>query len=326
MRSSSRLALALSNKSLYRILYSNSCTSRCLSTSTYYDSQSGLHLPVHNEKCIRLFLDVRNNVNDESSTTSTPFVSHQLNKHRDEADEMSDKLKRLAAMGIGGGIILPPFKFSRDLRNLKVLAALAPSKSFLLYSRGQTTSSNLNNDDVILNDKGFLASSINLSKIFQYDNNNNDGDGDEDIFHNAFQSSIKKDLHTTLYITQDIYLNENRDLEPIKLANNIASTIDANGGCDFIWISSKRKAGDDTSSESPPDLVADSMVQVCEELIYLDVAGATIKSRLLVDSLNEDTVQDTMFSGVNKFVIDNEDQVEMIETVAKEQGKFLFRS
>jgi len=241
-------------------------------------------------------------------------------------NDLFDKLKRLAAMGIGGGIILPPFKFSRDLRNLKVLAALAPPKSFLLYFRGQTTSSNLNNDDVILNDKGFLASSINLSKIFQYDNNNNDGDGDEDIFHNAFQSSIKKDLHTTLYITQDVYLNENRDLEPIKLANNIASTIDANGGCDFIWISSKRKAGDDTLSESPPDLVADSMVQVCEELIYLDVAGATIKSRLLVDSLNEDTVQDTMFSGVNKFVIDNEDQVEMIETVAKEQGKFLFRS
>mmetsp|Transcript_3112 Transcript_3112/g.3503 ORF Transcript_3112/g.3503 Transcript_3112/m.3503 type:complete len:326 (+) Transcript_3112:99-1076(+) len=325
MRSSSRLACVLSNKSLYtRILHSKSCTSRRLSTSTYYDSQSGLTLPVHDEKCIRLFLDIsKNNDNDELSTTSTPFVPHQLNKHRDEADEMLDKLKRLVAMGIGGGIILPPLKFSRDLRNLKVLTAIAPSNFFLLCSRGQTTSSNGNNDDVMLNDKGFSASSINLSKIFQYDNNN----GDEEMFHNAFQNSIRKDLHTTLSITQDIYVSENsRDLEPIKLANNIASTIDAKGGCDFIWISSKRKAGDDTPSGNPPDLVADSMVQVCEELIYLDVAGATIKSRLLVDSLNEDTVQDTMFAGVNKFVIDNEDQVEMVETVAKEQGKILLCS
>jgi hypothetical protein len=91
--------------------------------------------------------------------------------------------------------------------------------------------------------------------------------------------------------------------------------IDATGGCDYIWISSEQK---ETS-------VADTMVQVCEELVYLDVAGATIKSRLLVDSVNEDMLEDIMFAGVNKYVIDDETEAEIVETVAKDQGKALLR-
>ena len=118
--------------------------------------------------------------------------------------------------------------------------------------------------------------------------------------------------------------------------------IDAVGGCNFIWLSSKPslKGGDGNDDECNKEetticrkqqlhrhqLVADTMIQICEELIYLDVAGATIKSRLLVDSLSEDIVEDTMFAGVNSYVIDNEEQVEMVENVAQEQGKSILRS
>ncbi|MGK3760894.1 MAG: hypothetical protein ACI8RD_013212 [Bacillariaceae sp.] len=323
MRSSSRLRLALSSssKSLYRILQTkHNSVGRCLSTTTYYDSQSGLHLPIHNQQEIRLFLDVNNS---SDTSTNIPFViPHQLNKHRDEADEMSDKLKQLTGMGIHG-VILPPFKFPRDYRNFQTLVSIAPPNFYFLCSTDDDGGAILKARD--------YSSSTNLSKVFQYDNN------DENT---SLRNSIGNGLHTTLSITKDIYAGDinggDNVVEPITLANNIASMIDAVGGCDFIWLSSKTSIKNDEttvisetttpSSSSTTALVADNMIQICEELIYLDVAGATIKSRLLVDSLNEDIVEDTMFAGVNSYVIDNEEQVDMIENVAKEQGKSIFQS
>jgi len=276
--------------------------------STYYDSQSGLYLPSHNEDEIRCFLDHRN---DEGE----PFVPHQLSKLRDEAEEMSDKLKRFVDIGIHG-IFLPPISFPRDLRNIQTLSAIAPP-DFFFFCFGKRK-----ND----------SASTNLSRILYYENSctkNGDNDIQEDHFQNSLQSSVEKGLHTTLSITEDVYIDANEVIiEPVTLANNVASIIDAKGGCDFIWVSSKTKEGTSTtsSSDSSSEIVADAMVQICEELIYLDVAGATIKSRLLVDTLNEDILEDTMFAGVNKYVIENENQVQMVEAVATEQGKSLIRS
>ena len=88
-----------------------------------------------------------------------------------------------------------------------------------------------------------------------------------------------------------------------------------------------------------PDDNADAAIRLCEELVYLDVAGPTIKSRLLLDISNPEVVEEAMFSGVNKFVInggdgddddDDEDEqqksiIETIEEIAKEQGKCILR-
>ena len=354
MRSSSRLRLALStsSKSLYRILHlskynsvvgvhspyptRNYATSSCLSTktTTYYDSQSGLHLPIHNQQEIRLFLDV----NTSSDTSITFEIPHQLNKHRDEADEMSDKLNQLTGMGIHG-VILPPFKYPRDYRNFQTLVSIAPPNFYFICST--------DDDGAVLKAQDY-SSSTNLSKVFQYNNNNNNNNSekdDENRSHDSFRNSVENGLHTTLSITKDIYVGDKSGdnvVEPITLANNIASMIDAVGGCNFIWLSSKPslKGGNGNDDECNKEetticrkqqlhrhqLVADTMLQICEELIYLDVAGATIKSRLLVDSLSEDIVEDTMFAGISSYVIDNEEQVEMVENVAQEQGKSILRS
>ena len=317
MSSSSRLAFSKAYGILYSKFHSTgvpSITNRYL--STYYDSQSGLHLPVHDEKEIRLFLNVTNgHKEDNDESPVTPFVPHQLNKDRVEADEVSDKLQRFVQQGIRG-VILPPIKFPRDIRNLHTLSAIAPPDFFFLCNSSgpagdgeKNANSKSNNvDDGILKTKDYSSSTTsatNFSKVLQYEN--------DDEFQDSLQRSVEKSLHITLSITENIYTGDDDDIEPITLANNIASMIDARGGCDFVWISSSSKNK------------ADTMVQVCEELVYLDVAGATIKSRLLVDSLNEDMLEDLMFAGVNKYVIDNENQVEMIENVAKEQGKSLLR-
>ena len=40
---------------------------------------------------------------------------------------------------------------------------------------------------------------------------------------------------------------------------------------------------------------------------------------------NEDIVEDIMFAGVNKYVSDSEDQAQLVDDVANEQGKSLLR-
>lgn len=293
---------------------------RCL--STYYDSQSGLHLPVHDETEIRLFLDVRGghqqqsvgvSNNDDDDDGKSPFVPHKLNKDRVEADYVTEKLERLVQQGIHG-VILPAIEFPRDIRNLHTLSVIAPPGFVFLSSNSSETndSNSSNNNDTVdsglLKAKQLASSDTNFSRVLQYQNNKD--------FQGSLQRSVGKGLHTTLSVKEDVYAD---GLEPITLANNIAAMIDASGGCDYIWISSEQQQSEKNTS------VVDTMVQVCEELVYLDVAGATIKSRLLVDSLNEDMLEDVMFAGVNKYVIDNENQVEMVETVASVQGKALLR-
>ena len=271
---------------------------RCLS-STYYDSQSGLHLPVHDETEIRLFLDVRNR--------EEPFVPQRLNKDRLEADEVSDALKELVQKGIHG-LILPAIKFPRDLRNLHTLSVIAPPGFCVLTD--STNSETETVDDGLLRAKEASSSNTNFSKILDYRNDTSD-------LGESLQKATHKGLHTTVSVGPDIYDGDGDEVEPITLANNIASMIDSSGGCDYIWIKS------DQTTTSSKD--ADTMVQICEELVYLDVAGATIKSRLLVDALNEDMVEDIVFAGVNKYVIDNEDQAQLVDDVANEQGKSLLR-
>lgn len=277
---------------------------RCL--STYYDSQSGLHLPVHNETEITLFLDVRGGQEDSENNSNLPFIPHQLSKDRVEADEVSDKLQQLVKQGIRG-VILPAIKFPRDARNLQTLSVISPPE-FIFLSGGGGTNDSRNVDNGLLKAKDLSSSGTNFSKILRYHS-------DEGLL----KKSVDKGLHTTLSVTKEVYAADGCDVEPITLANNIATMIDTNGGCDYIWISSEKTKDNDTT-------IGDTMVQVCEELVYLDVAGATIKSRLLLDFLNEDVLEDVMFAGVNKYVIHNEDQAEMVESTAEKQGKGLLRS
>ena len=251
----------------------------------YYDSQSGLHLPVHNETEIKLMLDVRN--------YETSFVAHNLSKDRLEAEELDQKLVALQQKGIHGAI-LPQTKFPRDVRNLHTLSMICPPNFCVVLNSGES-----NKESNLVDGSMHKAKKVSkhFSRVLNY------GEGLETIL----QSCIDKKFHTTLSLD----VGETKE-PPIALANTVASKIDAHGGCDYIWIS---------TNENGTDL----MVQIAEELMYLDVAGATVKSRLMVDAVNEDVVEDTLFAGVNKYVISDENQIEMVESLADDQGKALLR-
>jgi hypothetical protein len=253
---------------------------RFLSSGTYYDSQSGLHIPVHNEQEIRVFLNV-----SHARGEKEPFVPHQLYKRSDEAFEVEDKLQYLSNRGVHG-LILPRLQFPRDARNLAALSSIAPPNFFLLFSQEESAP------------RSSTEMKDNTSAVLSL--------GEHEDLQSKLHGYVQNSIHTTLAVSESDFMG---DIEAITLANNIATMIDSVGGCDFIWLSSKS------------DVSADKAVEVCEELVYLDVAGPTIKSRLLIESLNEDVLEDSMFAGVNKFVVDEENDVEAIEEVASAQGK-----
>lgn len=249
-----------------------------------------MHIPVHKEQEISLIL---NKSQGGTSVESSSFVPAQLYKEDAYSSDMPDKLQDFMTKGIHG-VILPPAKFPRDIRNLATLSQIAPP-NFMFFSSITTPSRQ--------------PFSPSVSMILDYSAS---GDGEDDFLEESFRSHEENKTKTTISIRESIYENH----EPIKVASQIANLIDKTGGVDYMWLCC---ALDDGS------LDADDVIRLCEELVYLDVAGPTIKSRLVVDSKDTDIVEETMFSGVNKFVIEDEEQVQIVEEIAKEQGKAILR-
>ncbi|KAG7355151.1 hypothetical protein IV203_004507 [Nitzschia inconspicua] len=274
------------------------------SSETYYDSQSGLYIPVHKEQDIRLFLDTtktsstKNDYDDDDDTSLFAIPQH-LYKSSEEAYEVTDQLQSLVAKGIHG-VILPPFQFPRDHRNKKALSTLVPPGFRVLYhhhSSREETAALLPQPQTTKNDDDDDPCSLVLS--FHKDN-----------VLNHLEQAVQNGSHTTLQIHDGAY----SDKDAITIANHVASMIDTIGGggygcCDFLWLSCSQTQQ------------AEKLVEVCEELIYLDVAGPTINSRILMDVVNVDVVEDVMFAGVNKFVVQDESQIDMVQATAASQGK-----
>jgi hypothetical protein len=244
--------------------------------STYYDSQSGLHLPLHNEMEISVILD-----KSEEDTSMSSFVPAHL--YKEDRSDMPKILEELKCKGVSG-IILPKIQFPRDLRNLMTLMNIAP-EPFNFFTSG-------------LADSLSLPATSKISVMCDYDAN------DVELF-------LKSHVETNASTTISLRGTSNSDTSPIGIANRVATLIDITAGGNYIHLSGFANA--------------DDMVQMCEELMYLDVAGATVKSRLLVDSFHEEAVEETMLSGVNKFVIYDEKQIDYIQAIAKDQDKSIVR-
>ena len=115
--------------------------------------------------------------------------------------------------------------------------------------------------------------------------------------------SSNPDLATTIVIFCD-------DSRPSwEVSSRIASLLDE-VSCDFIWV--RQQDGD-----------ADDTLQLCEELSYLDVPGPTVKSRLVVDSI-EEVMEDCLLMGVTKFVLpDAEGSLTAMRDLVDSQGKIV---
>ena len=190
-------------------------------------------------------------------------------------------------------------RFPRDIRNLITLSAIAPN-DFIFFTSGTKT---------IANSTSGVVTPSNVSMIVDFPSNHDDQVVEDDL-ESILKEHVQEGTSTTISLQH--ILNNNDEISPIALANKIATLLDnTGGGGDYIWTATTKDA--------------DDMIQICEELMYLDVAGKTIKSRLMVDATNEEVVEETMFAGVNKFVIDNDRQIDAIEEIVIDQGKTILK-
>ena len=75
---------------------------------------------------------------------------------------------------------------------------------------------------------------------------------------------------------------------------------------------------------TPPDSAdEDDVVELCEELMYLDLTGPTMQSRIIVESGNDRVNDSTMLIGINKYVVADDSLVDLITEIALAQGKRL---
>ena len=107
------------------------------------------------------------------------------------------------------------------------------------------------------------------------------------------------------------------EVDPVLTASATASLMDNTGGGDYILLSPEVFDSDDSC--------ADAMVQLCEELSYLDVEGATIKSRLLVSAMTDDQLEECLMMGISKYIVADETGLDMLRSIVEEQGKQLIR-
>ncbi|KAL3938708.1 MAG: hypothetical protein SGBAC_006441 [Bacillariaceae sp.] len=248
-----------------------------------------MHVPIHNVQEISIILDK----SQEDTNLATSFVPAHLYKE-DPSSDMPEQLANLHAMGVQG-VILPPISFPRDVRNLQTLRNIAPSTEFMFFASAKDVQS----ASPALKDP-------NLSLVVNFDVE--DGSSNEELNLDDIRSTTTIAL---LHVGQE-------DQNPISIANQVATWIDATKGGDFIWV----PCGEGSDS--------DSLERLCEELSYLDLVGKTVASRLIIggggsnaagSTVSKELVEETMFSGVNKFVVCKEDDISLISEIAEAQGK-----
>jgi hypothetical protein len=248
-------------------------------TTTYYDSQSGLHVPVHNDGEISAFVDLGSDF-DAFATVESLLSALQ------------EKFGTLKSAGIQGAALPPLNLLLEKNETLVVAASLFPHFNIFVPSR--------------LSPKEITSYPDNINLMFQYND-------DSTLSPVSLSDCVANGTKTTIALLDSCYYRR----DPIEVANGVASLIDDTGGGDFVWL----------AEEMPRAASAEEIIKLCEELSYLDVSGPTMKSRLVVDlrhSGAEETAEECMLMGVNKFVVD-EQRLEWLQDMVDENGKELKR-
>lgn len=228
--------------------------------STYYDSQSGLHVAQHNENEISAY---------------------------GLADEPGGSIESLVGVGFSG-VVLP------ESTTLSNAYSTLPSDFHIFASAPPDHTSALTPPL----DNVHLMLDYNIL--------------DDDDAKSLLQESVVafEDRSTCLALRDESNYGE----DPIAVANGVASMMDAtnNAGINHICLL------------PPVSQDAEQVWSLAEELVYLDVPGPTIKSRLIVDLAasadKDETMEECLRMGVNKFIVDASD-LDWFESTIEENGK-----
>jgi hypothetical protein len=272
------------------------------SSVTYYDSQSGMEVPVNNEDEISVFFDHRNGGGSPDTNTNTTMTLEQIQEAGFQ------------------GVLWPPPTLATETTPSTSVAA---NNGFTLFIDSESDLEKIQLD----------LDHVNL--VFEY---MDDDDSNSNSNSTSTSPSLQKRLaahvdhgtntKTTIGLFDACYYQR----DPILVASGVATLIDKTGGGDFIWVqpSNNYKNEDNEGGEGEGEGEEDdSIIDLCQQLSYLDVAGPTIKSRLIVTAQSEYQVEECLNIGVNKFVFQHHDQhritspngVKWFGDMVEEQGK-----
>jgi hypothetical protein len=252
-------------------------------SSTYYDSQSGMEVPVNNEDEISVFFDHRSG--GGSPDTNTTMTLEQIQEAGFQ------------------GVLWPPPTLATEATPSTSAAA---HDGFTLFVDSESDLEKIQLDQ----------DHVNL--VFEYidddDNSNSTGLSLQKRLAAHVENGTKK---TTIGMFDACYYQR----DPILVASGVATLIDKTGGGDFIWVQPPTNNNNEDNEGSEEE--DDSVIDLCQQLSYLDVAGPTIKSRLIVTAQSEYQVEECLSIGVNKFVFQhpNPNGVKWFSDMVEEQGK-----
>jgi hypothetical protein len=255
-------------------------------SSTYYDSQSGMEVPVNNEDEISVFFDSRNGGSPDTNTTMT--------------------LEQIQEAGFQG-VLWPPTLTTGTLSPTSVAA----NDGFTMFVDSESDLEKIRLD----------LDHVNL--VFEYmENDDTDSTSTTCSLQKRLAAHVDHGTKTTIGLFDACYYHR----DPILVASGVATLIDKTGGGDFIWVQppTNNNTEDKESGEGEGD---DSIIDLCQQLSYLDVAGPTIKSRLIVTAQSEYQVEECLNIGLNKFVFPhqqyhlNPNSVKWFGDMVEEQGK-----
>ena len=288
------LSLLIGRRQDDRVVLVSRPQQRSLSTTNkdnyYYDSQSGKHVPVHDESHVSLFLPV-----DDAVETVTPSL-------------MTSSVQE----GFAGIVLHDP---NHDIASATFMESLLTAlqhpqnanlpKTFQVWVDAATLVKETKDDK--------LAKQLQQQHFVYRVNVGNPDD----------KGSAPEEMVARLLVEQQLWSAIVCDVttrsggtktDPLQLASRVASVVDATGGSggDYVYL-----RGTD----------ADDMVRLAEELAYLDVEGPTLKARMVIDVSQLPTQQDMaevldecLLAGINKYVVD-QSRVASVLDMIKEQGK-----
>lgn len=219
-------------------------------------------------------------------------------------------MNALQQAGLYAGVLVSMESKNKLVTQLtESLAATAPDFTLFMASQGRTNVTYPINTNV-----------ITVANYEEDDEEEEDSAEKSSIPEAELTAYMANGTKTSMGLFPDYYYHTN----PIVVASEIASLLDKTGGPDFLLLVPE----DYACFENPVD-GGDAMVKLCEELSYLDVAGPTVKSRLVVGACSEEQVDECLKVGVNKLILPHDDDdteafrlhLDWIRAIVEKQGK-----
>ena len=217
------------------------------------DSQSGKHVPIHDESHVSLWLQPPGDITPQTVSKWAKEGLSGVMLDSKSCDDPSLLMRTVNGNESSLPEVLEQFEF------------------WLPHDHAQNT----------ISDK---ASNVVYQVDFHTDNPQPAQDAVANLVHQQLRSAIA--------------CRASESSSMLTLATGVASLIDATHGGDYVYLMGEH---DDM----------DSLVELAEELGYLDVEGPTLKARMVVDlatatttSAAVDGVEECLMMGINKFVIE----------------------